>query len=208
MFPVPRDPTKWATSPAILVIHEEALSSVVFLIGGSMALSDGVQVSSLSTWIGDQMGWLQDVPPVPLAFLVLLTAMCLTKLRNAGAHSLLILLPVAFCCSDASVFSVATAPNAIIADSSGMTTYEMVGVKNNYSYNVATQRRIQVKAYLVAEQQTTGCMSVIFLLTPKLQARSGLIMKLICLTTLMIFTLVIVPLIFNVNDLSSIDFDR
>lgn len=25
------------------------------------------------------MGWLQDVPPVPLAFLVLLTAMCLTK---------------------------------------------------------------------------------------------------------------------------------
>lgn len=130
------------------------------------------------------------------------------QLRNAGAHSLLILLPVAFCCSDASVFSVATAPNAIIADSSGMTTYEMVGVKNNYSYNVATQRRIQVKAYLVAEQQTTGCMSVIFLLTPKLQARSGLIMKLICLTTLMIFTLVIVPLIFNVNDLSSIDFDR
>lgn len=82
------------------------------------------------------------------------------QLRNAGVHSLLILLPVAFCCSDASVFSVATAPNAIIADSSGMTTYEMVGVKNNYSYNVATQRRIQVKAYLVAEQQTTGCMSV------------------------------------------------
>lgn len=30
------------------VIHEEALSSVVFLIGGSMALSDGVQVTIIT----------------------------------------------------------------------------------------------------------------------------------------------------------------
>ncbi|OQR66366.1 hypothetical protein BIW11_04993 [Tropilaelaps mercedesae] len=149
MFLLPQDPSKWATSPALLdwkVIHEKTPWSVVFLIGGSIALSDGVQESGLSKWIGYQLDWLQNIPPGPVVLLVSITAMALTEVTSNTAtcsvllpiakkvrvHPVLVELPVAFGSSYAFMLPVATAPNAIIIDGSGMTTGEMVSLINFY----------------------------------------------------------------------------
>lgn len=64
--------------------------SVLLLLGGGFAISDGAQVSGLSEWVGQQLEGLSSLPHPVLLFIILLIVSVLTEFTsNSGTVSLL-----------------------------------------------------------------------------------------------------------------------
>eukprot|EP00415_Alexandrium_ostenfeldii_P002918 UN2918 len=105
---------------------------ILFLFGGGFALANGFKETMLSQWIGDQLSVLHGLPPVLVAFLVVLTVTFLTEVMSntATANVLLpiigqlalslgikpvaLMVPATLAASCAFMLPVATPPNAIV----------------------------------------------------------------------------------------------
>ncbi|OXA47481.1 hypothetical protein Fcan01_17628 [Folsomia candida] len=100
MFTIPKDPKvilKWkklGSSTETLMTWSHLQSnfpwSVLLLLGGGFAISDGAQVSGLSEWVGQQLEGLSSLPHPVLLFIILLIVSVLTEFTsNSGTVSLL-----------------------------------------------------------------------------------------------------------------------
>lgn len=116
---------------------------VLILFGGGFALAEGFQQSGLTVWIGEQLGFLEAVHWVVLAFTVALLTIFLTEVTSntatasmllpivaglaaaAGQHPLPAMVATALAASFAFMLPVATPPNAIVFASREITIAEM-----------------------------------------------------------------------------------
>jgi sodium-dependent dicarboxylate transporter 2/3/5 len=116
---------------------------VLILFGGGFALAEGFQQSGLTGWIGDQLGVLEAVHWLLLAFSVALLTVFLTEVTSntatasmllpivaglaaaAGQHPLPPMVATALAASFAFMLPVATPPNAIVFASREITIAEM-----------------------------------------------------------------------------------
>jgi sodium-dependent dicarboxylate transporter 2/3/5 len=116
---------------------------VLILFGGGFALAEGFQQSGLTGWIGEQLGFLEAVHWLLLAFTVALLTVFLTEVTSntatasmllpivaglaaaAGQHPLPAMVATALAASFAFMLPVATPPNAIVFASREITIAEM-----------------------------------------------------------------------------------
>lgn len=116
---------------------------ILVLLGGSLALAEGVGRSGLADWAGSQLGFLHGVPAFPAILSVCVLMALLTQFTSntatttlvmpvlaATAHGLdvdplLLMLPATFAASFAFMLPTATAPNAIIFASGHVTLPQM-----------------------------------------------------------------------------------
>ncbi len=117
--------------------------SILVLLGGSLALAEGVGSSGLAAWIGAQLTFLRHVSPMIAIFSVCFLLVWLTEFTSntatttlmmpvlaataAGLHidPLLLMIPATFAASFAFMLPTATAPNAIIFASGYVTLPQM-----------------------------------------------------------------------------------
>ncbi len=113
-------------------VFERMPWGILVLLGGSLALARGVGSSGLAVWVGDQLGFLQDLSPFGAIFSVCALLVGLTEVTSntatttlmmpilaasAGAmhiDPLLLMIPATFAASFAFMLPTATAPNAIV----------------------------------------------------------------------------------------------
>ncbi|KAJ9589617.1 hypothetical protein L9F63_017202, partial [Diploptera punctata] len=140
-----RRPAKAA--PALLtwkVVHEKVPWGLVCLLGGGFAMAAGSNESGLSRYIGQELVYLQVLPPA-LIFVIIVTATTfLTEVSSNTAianiilpvlahmavameiHPLYFMIPATLSCSYAFMLPVATPPNAIVLAASNMRTSDMM----------------------------------------------------------------------------------
>ena len=116
---------------------------VLLLFGGGFALAEGFQQSGLTLWLGEQLGFLEAVHWLLLAFSVALLTVFLTEVTSntatasmllpivaglaaaAGQHPLPPMVATALAASFAFMLPVATPPNAIVFASREITIAQM-----------------------------------------------------------------------------------
>jgi sodium-dependent dicarboxylate transporter 2/3/5 len=117
---------------------------VIILLGGGFALAEGAERSCLTAWAGEQLGRLSGLSPQLLRVLICLLVSLITQIAsNAATASMLLpvllqlsqqlqlnplylMLPATLTTSLAFMLPVSTAPNAIVAAASGMSTSAML----------------------------------------------------------------------------------
>ncbi|NXP77554.1 S13A2 protein, partial [Ramphastos sulfuratus] len=121
--------------PALLdwkAVHQKMPWNIVFLLGGGFALAKGSEESGLSTWLGNQLTPLENIPPAAISFLLCLIVATFTECTSNVAtttlflpilsslaeaiclHPLYVMLPCTLAASFAFMLPVATPPNAIV----------------------------------------------------------------------------------------------
>ncbi len=116
---------------------------ILILLGGSLALAEGVGHSGLANWAGSQLSFLRDVSPFVAIFSVCALMVWLTEFTSNTATTtlvmpvlaatatgleidpLLLMIPATFAASFAFMLPTATAPNAIIFASGSVTLPQM-----------------------------------------------------------------------------------
>lgn len=105
---------------------------LLLLFGGGLGIADAFAATGLSTWIGSQVGALQDLPPVVIVLVVVTVILFLTEVTSNSAIAamalpvlaavgtaldmdpLQLMIPAAVASSCAFMMPVATPPNAIV----------------------------------------------------------------------------------------------
>ena len=139
---------------------------VLILFGGGIALGNAVSRTGLSTWIGDQLGVLEVLPPIFFIAAVVTLVLFLTELTSnvatmttlapiLGALAIgigigpeTLLGPAAVAASCAFMLPVATAPNAIVYASGEVTMSQMM--KHGLRVNLAGILIITAIGYWIA----------------------------------------------------------
>ncbi|KAM9321010.1 Na(+)/citrate cotransporter [Gastrophryne carolinensis] len=114
------------------VVHKKMPWSIVLLLGGGFALAKGSDASGLSTWLGEQMGFLHGIPAwaiaIILSLMIAVFTECTSNVATAtlflpilasmatsiGVNPLYIMIPCTLSTSFAFMLPVATPPNAIV----------------------------------------------------------------------------------------------
>ena len=117
---------------------------IILLFGGGFALASGFKVSGLSTFIGQNLTALQNLPPIVLLLIIITTITFLTELTSNTAtvetflpilaalavavkiNPLLLMIPATIAASFAFMLPVATPPNAIVFGSNRLTISDMM----------------------------------------------------------------------------------
>ncbi|XP_003416995.1 solute carrier family 13 member 2-like isoform X1 [Loxodonta africana] len=142
----PENPGKLKAPPALLnwkTVNEKTPWNVVFLLGGGFALAKGSERSGLSTWLGNQLTPLENVPPPAIAFILCLLVATFTECTSNVAtttiflpilasmaraiclHPLYVMVPCTLASSLAFMLPVATPPNAIAFSFGGLKVSDM-----------------------------------------------------------------------------------
>ncbi|XP_003416996.3 solute carrier family 13 member 2-like [Loxodonta africana] len=142
----PENPGKLKAPPALLnwkTVNEKMPWNVVLLLGGGFALAKGSERSGLSTWLGNQLTPLENVPPPAIAFILCLLVAAFTECASNVAtttiflpilasmsraiclHPLYVMLPCTLASSLAFMLPVATPPNAIVFSFGGLKVSDM-----------------------------------------------------------------------------------
>ncbi len=105
---------------------------IILLFGGGFALAGAFKASGLSTWFGEQLAWVGQLPPVVTIAIIAMVVTFLTEVTSntatveaflpvlaglavqARIHPLLLMLPATIAASLAFMLPVATPPNAIV----------------------------------------------------------------------------------------------
>lgn len=146
-FKDPNDSSSPTSSPACLTwkaIHEKLPWGVIVLLGGGFAMAKAAKISGLSVWLGDLLKTLGSLDRVGIMFIVCIMAACVSNVASNTAtasiflpvikdlclsleiNPLFLMLPVTIVCSYAFILPVATPPNAIVFNASGMNTKDMM----------------------------------------------------------------------------------
>nr|DBA34269.1 TPA: hypothetical protein GDO54_001847 [Pyxicephalus adspersus] len=114
------------------VVHKKMPWSIVLLLGGGFALAKGSDASGLSSWLGQQMTFLHNIPPWAIAIILSLMIAVFTECASNVAtatlflpilasmaksimvNPLYIMIPCTLSTSFAFMLPVATPPNAIV----------------------------------------------------------------------------------------------
>ncbi|XP_013794245.1 solute carrier family 13 member 5-like [Limulus polyphemus] len=147
LFLIPSDPRRIGRCPPLLdwrVAQNKIAWGILLLLGGGFALSEGAKKSGLSDWVGHQLVHLSFLSPeVIIIVLCLMTASITEVVSNMSTSTvilpvvgqlaseirvnpLFLMIPVTIACSFAFMLPVANPPNAIVFDSAGMKTIDMV----------------------------------------------------------------------------------
>lgn len=134
-------------SPALLdwkTIQSRFPWGVVLLFGGGFALADASKVSGLSAWMGSQLRVLSVLPPWLMVMVICIMTGAVTEFTSnvatanillpvlaelataTGTNPLYLMVPATVTCSYAFMLPVATPPNAIVYEASGIKTSEMM----------------------------------------------------------------------------------
>ncbi len=126
---------------------------IVLLFGGGFALAQAFADSGTAVWIGQQMDFAKNLPPLLIIFLTALLMSFLTELSSntattemllpvfagiavhIGVNPLLLMIPATMAASLAFMLPVATPPNAIIFGTDKLEISEMV--KTGFWLNIA-----------------------------------------------------------------------
>ncbi|XP_025091733.1 solute carrier family 13 member 5-like isoform X2 [Pomacea canaliculata] len=127
------------------VMHSKFPWSLMLLLGGGFALSDGCRASGLSNWIGKQLEVFSGVDKWGMLFIICFIAAAATEVTsnsaiailfmpilgrlavNTGVHPLYYMIPGAVSCSFAFMLPVATPPNAIVFSYGHIRIIDMIG---------------------------------------------------------------------------------
>ncbi|XP_061902680.1 solute carrier family 13 member 2-like [Entelurus aequoreus] len=142
------DTGKAVNAPATLlnwqVVHERMPWNIVLLLGGGYALATGSEVSGLSTWLGESLAPLENIPPFAISLLLTLLVATFTECSSNVAattlflpilasmsvtikiHPLYVMLPCTIAASLAFMLPVATPPNAIAFSFGNLKVMDMV----------------------------------------------------------------------------------
>ncbi|XP_076333226.1 Na(+)/citrate cotransporter-like [Tachypleus tridentatus] len=147
LFLIPSDPRRIGRCPPLLdwrVAKTKIPWGILLLLGGGFALSEGAKKSGLSDWVGHQLVHLSVLSPeVIIIVLCLMTASITEVVSNMSTSTvilpvvgqlaseirvnpLFLMIPVTIACSFAFMLPVANPPNAIVFESAGMKTIDMV----------------------------------------------------------------------------------
>ncbi|XP_073336199.1 solute carrier family 13 member 2 [Pagrus major] len=126
------------------VVHERMPWNIILLLGGGFALAKGSEESGLSTWLGDMLAPLQEIPPFAISILLSLLVATFTECSSNTAtttlflpilgsmaqaikiHPLYVMLPCTIAASLAFMLPVATPPNAIAFSFGNLKVIDMV----------------------------------------------------------------------------------
>ncbi|NXL50558.1 S13A2 protein, partial [Podilymbus podiceps] len=129
------DKSKIRAPPALLdwkTVHQKMPWNIVFLLGGGFALAKGSEESGLSSWLGNKLTPLQQIPHPAIAILLCLLIATFTECTSNVAtttlflpilasmaeaiclNPLYVMLPCTLSASLAFMLPVATPPNAIV----------------------------------------------------------------------------------------------
>ncbi|XP_018547329.1 solute carrier family 13 member 2 [Lates calcarifer] len=142
------DTGKMVKSPPNLlnwqVVHERMPWNIILLLGGGFALAAGSERSGLSSWLGDRLSPLQNIPAFAISLLLCLLIATFTECSSNTAtttlflpilasmaiaikiHPLYVMLPCTIAASLAFMLPVATPPNAIAFSSGSLKVIDMV----------------------------------------------------------------------------------
>lgn len=114
------------------VVHKKMPWSIILLLGGGFALAKGSDASGLSSWLGEQMTFLHNIPPwaiaIVLSLMIAVFTECASNVATATlflpilasmaksimVNPLYIMIPCTLSTSFAFMLPVATPPNAIV----------------------------------------------------------------------------------------------
>lgn len=117
---------------------------VVILFGGGLSLAAAIQQTGLAEWLGGNLAIIADLPLPLVVLLLAFIVVALTELTSnvatvsaflpvlaalateAGVPAEMLIVPVALAASCAFMLPVATAPNAIVYASGGVTMNQMI----------------------------------------------------------------------------------
>ncbi|XP_076341313.1 Na(+)/citrate cotransporter-like [Tachypleus tridentatus] len=147
LFIVPANP--WHKSARIPLLDWKTAEAkmpwgVLLLIGGGFSLAEGVQKSGLSTWLGGQLGFLENFPEIVVV--LFLSCFMLVFIEIAGntaaatiilpvigdlaskvhINPLAVMLPAAISCSFAFMFPVSSGPTALVFEGAKMKIKDMI----------------------------------------------------------------------------------
>lgn len=126
------------------VVHERMPWNIILLLGGGFALAKGSEESGLSTWLGESLAPLAEIPPFAISLLLCLLVATFTECSSNTAtttlflpilgsmasairiHPLYIMLPCTIAASLAFMLPVATPPNAIAFSFGNLKVLDMV----------------------------------------------------------------------------------
>ncbi|MCF8364910.1 MAG: SLC13 family permease [Bacteroidales bacterium] len=126
--------------------------NIILLFGGGFALASGFKESGLSTWFGEQLGWVADYHPLIVIFTIAILMTFLTELTSNTAttemilpilaglsisveiNPLLFMVPATLSGSMAFMLPVATPPNAIVFGTNRLKVSQMA--KNGLLLNL------------------------------------------------------------------------
>lgn len=126
------------------VVHERMPWNIILLLGGGFALAEASEVSHLSTWLGNRLAPLENVPPYAISLLLSLLVATFTECSSNTAtttlflpilgsmataikiHPLYVMLPCTIAASLAFMLPVATPPNAIAFSFGNLKVFDMV----------------------------------------------------------------------------------
>ena len=157
LFLFPSEPSFWPftswsesrSAPALLewqFVQKRFPWGVSILFGGGFALAAAAGRSGLSDYVGHQLSGLQSLPQWAMVVVICVTVAVLTEVtsnvatanillpvlaavgRDTGINPLYLMIPATVTCSYAFMLPVATPPNAIAHEASGMTTTQMMKV--------------------------------------------------------------------------------
>ncbi|XP_022705936.1 solute carrier family 13 member 5-like isoform X4 [Varroa jacobsoni] len=147
MFLIPSDPRNHFTGPALLdwkFIQGYIPWGVLLLMGASFSMASAAEKSGLSRLLGQSIAQLEGLPPFVLVVILTVGTAFITELCSNSAtaslllpitaylasslriHPLKLMMPVAISSSFAFMLPVATPPNAVIYEHSGIPTADMV----------------------------------------------------------------------------------
>ncbi len=126
---------------------------IVILLGGGFALAYGMQHSGLSSWLGEQLAFMNDISLPWMMLIIALTITILTEITSNTATTqvmlpilaaaamaneldpLMLLIPATLSASCAFMLPVATPPNAIVFGSGHIHMRDMIrtGIRMNLS---------------------------------------------------------------------------
>uniref|UniRef100_U3EU10 Solute carrier family 13 member 2-2 n=1 Tax=Micrurus fulvius TaxID=8637 RepID=U3EU10_MICFL len=133
--------------PALLdwtTVNRQMPWNIVILLGGGFALAKGSEVSGLSTWLGNKLTPLQNIPHPAIVFVLSLLVAAFTECTSNVAtttlflpilasmaqaielNPLYVMLPCTLAASLAFMLPVATAPNAIVFSYGNLRVIDMV----------------------------------------------------------------------------------
>ncbi len=144
--------------------------SIVLLFGGGFALAQGLADSGFSAWFGQQLAFLEGVPPLLIILTIALMLSFLTELTSNTAttqiilpimasmavslkvHPLLFMLPATLAASMAFMLPVATPPNAIIFGTNRIRIKTMA--RNGFLLNIIGVILVSLMVYFLGDVLT------------------------------------------------------
>ncbi|XP_056414385.1 Na(+)/citrate cotransporter isoform X2 [Hyla sarda] len=134
------------------VVHQKMPWSIVILLGGGFALAKGSDAAGLSTWLGEQMTFLHNIPAWAIAIILSLMIAVFTECasnvatatlflpilasmaKSIKVNPLYIMIPCTLSTSFAFMLPVATPPNAIVFSYGHLHVSDMV--KTGFVMNI------------------------------------------------------------------------